>query len=160
MANELSISTILSNTWNSIYSILTDSSSGLTDTQSSARTRTTWVFSSFPDEYDDDGATSADFPGYPVVVIETNSDASLFTLGQGKREASVSVEINIFTKKAVDLDTLSDDVINHLMNSSQSTLESKYLFSPTMEGTLTNTMFRDKDKIHQRSLRFSFRWVG
>jgi hypothetical protein len=127
---------------------------GLTDTQSPARTRTDWILSAFPDEYGDD------FPDYPIVTIETNPDINLISLGQSERMATISPTITVYAKKAIDLDTITDDVINQLFINFRTTLESASMFSPTLGNTSTQTVFRDKGKVHIRTIPFNFKWIG
>jgi len=150
----VTISTILGQTYSTVRSVLTNVSTGLTDTQSPARTRTLWVLSAFPDEY------GSDFPGYPVVTIEANSVTGLMSLGGSTKTATVTATIIVYNSNAANLDTLCDDVTNQIFVTGKSTLESGSLFSPHIDGTTTQTVFREKGKVHIRTMPVTFKWVG
>jgi hypothetical protein len=127
---------------------------GLTDTHSPARTRTLWILSSFPDEY------GTDFPEYPVVTIETDTDGRLISVGASSRAANITANITVYSKKASDLDTLTDDIINQIYVTGKTTEQSGNLFAPSIGSANTQTVFREKDKIHIRTIPFGFKWVG
>ena len=150
----VTISTITTTTYTTLYGILTNVSTGLTDTRSPARIRTTWVRSAFPDEY------STNFAGYPIVTIEVNHDCRLVCIGTSERAANINGNLKIYAKEAVDVDTLTDDIINQIYGTGKTTLESAALFSPDLSTTDTQTVFREKDKIHIRTIPFSFKWIG
>ena len=149
----VTISTITTTTYSTLYNILTVST-GLTDTRSPARTRTTWVRSSFPDEY------ATNFAGYPIVTIDVNHDCRLICIGNSERAANISGTITIYAKEAVDADTLTDDITNQIYVTGRTTLEAAYLYQPVLSDTTTQTVFREKDKIHIRTIPFSFKWIG
>lgn len=150
----VTISTITTTTYTTLYGILTNTSTGLTDTVSPARTRTTWVRSAFPDEY------ATNFAGYPIVTIEVNHDCRLVCIGTSERMANINGTFTIYAKEAVDVDTLTDDITNQIYVTGLSTLESAYLYQPVLSDTTTQTVFREKDKVHIRTIPFSFKWIG
>jgi hypothetical protein len=112
------------------------------------------VRSAFPDEY------ASNFAGYPIVTIEVNTDGRLVCIGASERMANISGTMTVYAKEAVDVDTLTDDITNQIYVTGKTTLESAYLYTPELSATTTQTVFREKDKIHIRTIPFTFKWIG
>ena len=153
MADAVTASTLVTNSFKNIYDLLTDSSNGVTDPASRGLARTKWIMPSFPDEY------GSDFPGYPIITIETDLNYETTVFGRGGREVNIPFSIMIFTKKSEHLDSITDDIQN-ILKTYESTTEGNGLFHPTMTNSVTTTNFRDKDKIHMRTLFITYRWFG
>jgi hypothetical protein len=135
-----------------LYDLLTGSS-GLTDPGTRGLARNKWILSSFPDE------TGSDFPGYSIVTIESDFNDKAETLGHNARHANITFKFTIFSKKAEYIDTLAGDLRNVIV-SNQSTTEGDGLFKPKITNTDTTTIFRDKDKIHVKTLFVTYEWCG
>jgi len=148
----VSSATLTKDAFATVYDLLTGAS-GITDPASRGLTRTKWVFSAFPDEFGDD------FPDYPILTIETDFGDDQIVLGKNARKADIIFRIVVFAKKAEYVDTLTDDVRNILV-SNQATMEAAGLFKPKFTNTDKTTIFRDKDKIHTRTIFVSYRWCG
>ena len=153
MADAVTSSTIITNSFKNLYDLLTDSTNGFTDPASRGLARTKWVMPAFPDEH------GSDFPSYPIVTIEVNADISNLTLGSGTRSANIPFVVTIFARKMQYVDSLSDQVQN-IVHSYRATMEANLLFKPVITNTDTNTVFRDKDKIHMRTIFITYRWGG
>ena len=153
MANTVTASTLLTNSFKTIYDILTNGTNGVSDPASRSLARTKWVMPSFPDEY------GSDFPDYPIITIEADLNYNTDVLAKGARDVLITFSISIFAKKAQYLDSVCDN-IQSILNTYQSTSETNKIFHPTMTGTTTVTHFRDKDKIHTRTMYITYRWRG
>ena len=153
MADAVTTSTLLQNSYKNIYDLITDGTNGVTDPASRGLARSAWVFPSFPDEY------GSDFPGYPVITIEPDLDYNTSVLGRNARDVTITFAIMVFSKKAAYLDSVCDDIQN-ILNTYQSTTEANGLFHPECTNSVTTTTFRDKDKIHTRTLFVTYRWHG
>ena len=153
MADAVTASTLVTNSFKNIYDLITDGTNGVTDPASRGIARTAWCMPSFPDEY------GSDFPGYPVITIEVDLNYNTAVFGRGARDVVIPFSIMIFTKKSADLDSITDNVQN-ILKTYESTTEGNGLFHPTLRSSVTTTIFRDKDKIHMRTLFIEYRWFG
>lgn len=153
MADAVSSSTLLQNSFKNIYDLITDGTNGVSDPASRGLSRSAWVMPSFPDEY------GSDFPDYPIITIEVDLNYFTDTIGRNARDVLITFSIMVFAKKSEHIDSVCDDIQN-ILNTYQSTTEGNDLFHPTMTNTTTNTLFRDKDKIHVRTMFITYRWWG
>ena len=135
--------------WNNFYSLI----SGLTDPASRTGSPK-WIVSSFPD-------TDIDTIGYPIVEISSpNVEFSKFTFRK-KNVYSCKIRITVHTKKAAYADQLADDIIA-IFNSSTNlnTLYAANIVRLEMSGSDYTTVIRNGNKIHEKSLTYSFRFYG
>ena len=142
----LTASTIIGNSFKSMYDLLTNVTNGLTDPKNRGLARTKWIFPEFPDEY------GSDFPGYPIVTIKVESSGKTSILGRQGRDFEINFMITVFADRNSDVDALSDEILDEI-NLRQSTLENYNLYTPELLSTSSGTEFRDpKKKVHIKSL--------
>ena len=150
----LTLATVFSQAYSTIYGILSNQTTGLTDIQNPARTRSTWIHADYPDE------KGSDWNGYPVVTIDCDSSSNIETLAQSHMRGTLTATIVVFVKKNSDLDTLSGNVLDLIFNStSKATLEAGGLHSPRVSGTRQEVIVRANDALHVRTFTVEFTWV-
>ena len=140
----VSKTTIFSQAWQTVFNLL---NSNLTNPHGSGK----WIYASFPDAYIDDK------DAYPLVVI--NSPViSQKALTFGKGFTTIRIPIAIFTTKAKDLDTISDEII-YDMDNNINTLRSAGLHNKRIFGGGTPTLFtRSGFNVHNRLMTFEFEY--
>jgi len=143
------------------YNILTNR---LTDTASTARAGSDFIFSAWPNRgQDDDTKGRAKWVGYPIVVLTTNVDRGTnFTLKGSMRDWDLGVTIEVYNKSQAKADQMMDQVLK-LLNDNQFNIEGSGLNTFRIE-SMTNMDFTDPGGalVHQKTLdaRYSFRRVN
>lgn len=139
--------TLRTETWNLIYTSL---NTGVTDPESRSDQ---WIFSAFPSQNDT-------FIGYPILVIspvEVSDEELQFGSGKFPKKV-VDCEITIYTKKASQIDSLSDE-IEETIRSDVATFQADGLNKPMIRDGSTDTFQVGDTRVHLKpmSLRF-MRW--
>lgn len=137
MPTPLSDTTLISAAWNLVRDVLTDASTGITDTLATPRAATAFVKAQFPDLKTH--GTDWEFP--MVIVGHPKPGQEQLTVDASKHTFTHAVAITIWARSNVDLDTLGDRVVN-VMRSQQRTfhvngLKHMRLASSSSEVTIT-----------------------
>jgi len=149
--------TVLADSYTLLYGILTDQ---ITDTNSSARAGSDFIFSAWPNRGDDqDSKNRKKWVDYPIVVLTTDITAGKnFTLKAGMRDWEVGVLIDVFNKSQKDTDMMMDEIDKTLQNN-QLALAGSGLKNFFMESMSTSDFTDRSDAlVHQKTLSFRYEY--
>jgi len=139
--------------YNNFYNMIT---ANITDTQSPARTATSWCFSTWPQ---DKGNNKSD---YPIIIINPSMvSTSNRTMTRTQINGSLSIEIYMAgDKSAKYADDLLDQIINILRQNKYTNLRNTgLLHKAEISDTSADVIMHDRLKVHIRSATISFEYV-
>lgn len=146
----LTKTTILQNSWKTIYQLISDNVSDPESRSGNPR----WITNSFPD------LKGSKFPNYPIIIIgNPKPDESNSTLGRKKRDVTLRFSIWLYTKKNQYLDTVGDD-LRDAITANQATTEAAGIFSPKISASNIVTTVVGKDKIHFRNFEVMYNYYS
>jgi len=135
-------SDIFNRCWQVVYNVI---SGNVLDPTSRGGSK--WIFADFPDIQ---VGKESQFPGYPIITIDTfQSDSKNMTMGIGIREFDLVSTITTYTKSSTQKDTVNSAVQNALITKRGDFLASglRDLFIGA-GGTSTDVISRNT-KIHE-----------
>ena len=136
-------SDIFGKCWQVVYNVI----SGNVSDPNTSRSGSRWVFADYPDIQ---VGKESQFPGFPIITIDTfQSDSNNMTIGIGVRHFDLVSTITTYTKSASQKDTVNSAVQNALITKRGDLLASglRDLFIGA-GGTSTNVIDRNT-KIHE-----------
>ena len=89
MSNVLTSSTIIQNSWKSMYDLLSDGTNGISDPESRGKK---WIFPDYPKR------TKSEWPGYPIVTFMVGMKGEPFTYSKQSRSITVTFTFTVFSK--------------------------------------------------------------
>ena len=143
----ISKSTIVANIWENFYDRV-----NATVTDPNVANRSKWIYSTFPLE--DIENRSIDWP--VIVINPIGITWEKFSLT--KNYAVGSIDIELYTTSAANLDTYTDYILNGI-ETSKDDLRAVGLEFVYLTGRVTDVVFRGKNTIHVNTLTFTFRYV-
>lgn len=149
----VSKSTLLNDIHTLVYNALTDSSTGMTDSESPARERTNFIFILPSDET----MSSRNFVSYPIILMdspEANFDPYHFTTDSSKP----SVFFKIVADSQSKLKTITDN-LKSFMNGKKSTWDSNGLHVMRVYDTRAGSENRLNKICHIRHVVFAWDWL-
>lgn len=147
MANVVTSSTLLQNSWKSMYDLLSDGTNGITDPSSRSKK---WIFPDYPRR------EGSDWPGYPIVTFMVDADTDSFTFSKQSRATTISFTFTVFSKNRPDYaDEIADDIIDTIENH-RGTLETQKLYRPRVTDTATTVQILGENKIFTKVIYVDF----
>ena len=143
----ISKATIVANIWENFYDRV-----NATVTDPNVANRSKWIYSTFPLE--DIENRSIDWP--VIVINPIGITWEKFSLT--KNYAVGSIDIELYTTSAANLDTYTDYILNGI-ETSKAILRAVGLEFIYLTGRTTDVVFRGKNTIHVNTLNFTFRYV-
>lgn len=145
MVGEIAKADMFSNTWECVYDILNDN---LTD----PRSRTKWIYSSFPK------LTIDNVTDYPIIVVNPVECLSTEAITISDYEATLSVTIDVCSTSATQLDTLIDDIFEEFDTQESTLADTNKLRIMRVGSTDTAHYNRGKFSVHVKSITYVFKY--
>lgn len=147
MANVLTSSTLLQNSWKSMYDLLTDEDNGITDPSSRSKK---WVFPDFPRR------SGSDWPGYPIVTFMVDTKTEPLAFSKQSRSIDITFTFTVFSKNRPDYaDSIADDIIGTIENH-RGTLEAQKLYTPKVTSSPGTVQTLGENKIFMKTIYVDF----
>jgi hypothetical protein len=141
----VSLATLRADVWNTVYSAIT---------ASSATTSIATHTNSWPDLKDGD-------PSFPLLIIDNPRPArvnSNSSVNNSNVVRDTEIELTLYTKKAVQVDTITDALINQLESIKDSTFGAADMHWLEVEdGTHTMIQLESGNKLHEKVILLRFK---
>ena len=149
ISSALTSSNIFQNGWDNIFSIINE----LPDPENRNKK---WVFSAFPDTYVEDSSGNLIKEAYPLLIVKPFDISNYRPVSlKGVKEITLPLEIQIYTIKSLQLDTIGDDIFDSLEDN-EDTLFSNGLKDMKIIRSSYAPIERGGVKIHLRATVYGF----
>ena len=145
MTGITSTTDITTNSFRTIYTVISGNVSDITSRGGSA-----WIFSSFPSIQE---GKNDEFPGYPIITIETPELSLIKNSGHGNiKKATLSTMIDIHCQKKVQIGSLTSSVVKALDDRRNDFIGSGMHNMHISSGGVDTQMFARNQKVHTQSV--------